>query len=106
LPNDQNILRKIFLPRREGGCEKIKKPTKTEQGPQGWFSWRTLERNPLAITFAGLIVVSSRVYSCEWVRTYDDTHSKVQKESHPERAEDFSTASGGGEKWFIQKQLV
>jgi hypothetical protein len=43
----------------KGRCEKIKKPIQIEIGPQGWFSWRTLERNLLGMTLGGLIVVSS-----------------------------------------------
>jgi hypothetical protein len=40
------------------------------------------------MTFGGLTAVSSYAYCHEWLRTYDATHSKVRKESYPERAED------------------
>jgi hypothetical protein len=43
---------------RETG-EKMKKALETKAGPQGWFSWRTLERNLLWITLGGAIVISS-----------------------------------------------
>jgi len=37
--------------------------------------------------FPRLIGVSSCPYCHEWLRTYDAAHSKVRKESHPERAD-------------------
>jgi len=44
---------------------------------------------PLKDNFGrGLIVGSSYGYCHEWLGTYDATHSKVQKEGYPERAED------------------
>ncbi len=39
------------------------------------------------MTLSSLIVVPSYVYRQEWLHTYDAPHSKVRKESHPERAE-------------------
>jgi hypothetical protein len=64
----------------------ISLPLKIEPGPEGWFSWGTSERNLLRITLGGLIVVPSCAYCHGWLRTYDAAHSKVRKESHPERA--------------------
>jgi hypothetical protein len=42
---------------------------------------------PLGITLGSSIVVSRYAYCHERLRTYNATHSKVRKESHPERAE-------------------
>ena len=76
-------------PIRVRGCERTKKAIKIKPSPEGWFSWRTLERNHLAFNSNDLIVISAYAYCHERLCTYGDPHSsKVRRERHPERAKD------------------
>jgi hypothetical protein len=46
--------------------ERIKIPTKASPGPQGWFSWRTLEPDLSQPSSGDPMAVNSSGYSHEW----------------------------------------
>jgi hypothetical protein len=56
------LRRRVSSNGRVRGCEKIRMSAKIRPGPQGWFSWRTLEPNLSPSNCGDPIAVNSWTY--------------------------------------------